>query len=82
MKVVELITELNKRGNLPNKILVRDIRSLWEAGWITANKPAREYGIRIKIKIQEVKFNDIKKIEKEILDFLKKMKEKGVKNDK
>ena len=71
----QLVKELNKRGNLPHKILVADIRRLWESGWITADKESRNILGRTKYKLKDVHFESIERREKEILDFLEKMKD-------
>jgi len=72
MKAAELVKELNKRGKLPHKIFVRDVRNLWEAGWISGDKRGRECLGRTKFKLKDVKFN-LEKTESEILFFLRKM---------
>lgn len=71
----ELIKELNKRKNLPDKILVRDIKMLWESGHISGNKEARNCFGRTKYKFKDTKF-DLQKTESEIIYFIKKRENK------
>jgi hypothetical protein len=79
MKATELARELNKRGNLPNKIYSRDIKMLWGSGWITGNKPARECFGRTKFKAKDINFNNVSRAETEILSFLEKKKRRETK---